>query len=173
MRIGLALIALALIALALAGTAAGSAPAAAPRFAIVDCDDAARAIAQPGGMVFGGRLGLSWGSRPRKLVAVQNARFAFSSRLPIFIRAGGRAFTIAVAPTWHGKAGMVWDERGDARPAIAQGVRVLPCPAGDNATVWLAYPGAFYVQRAACLPIVITIEGRRYTARVPLGRACP
>ena len=68
---------------------------------------------------------------------------------------------------------MAWDSRGDAQPAIAHGVRVLPCPGGDNASVWLAYPGGFYVAKPACLPIVITIGARRYRARVPLGRACP
>jgi hypothetical protein len=67
---------------------------------------------------------------------------------------------------------MAWDSRGDATPRIARGVRVVPCPGGDNASVWLAYPGAFYVEKPACLPLVITIGARRYTARVPLGRAC-
>ena len=166
--------ALALIAIAFAGTAAGSsAPAATPRLAIVNCDDAARSVAQPGGALYGARLGLSWGSGARKLAPAQNATFPFWSKLPIFIRAGGRAFTIEIAPAWHERAGLAWDSRGDAKPAIARGVRVEPCPAGDGASVWLAYPGGFYVQKPACLPIVITIGARRYTARVPLGRACP
>ena len=155
------------------GLAAGSAPAATPRLAIVDCDDAARGVAQPGGKLYGARLGLSWGTRAKKLAPSQDASFPFWSKLPIFIRAGGRPFTIAIAPSWHERAGMAWDSRGDAQPAIAHGVRVLPCPGGDNASVWLAYPGGFYVARPACLPIVITIGARRYPARVPLGRACP
>ncbi|MDP9258527.1 MAG: hypothetical protein M3Q31_18540 [Actinomycetota bacterium] len=166
-------IALALAAIALAGVAAGSAPAATPRLAIVNCDDAARSVAQPGGTLYGGRLGFSWGSRAKKLVLSQNASFPLWSKLPIFIRAGGRAFTIEIAPAWHERAGMAWDNRGDAKPAIAHGVRILPCPGGDNATVWLAYPGGFYVARPACLPIVITIGAKRYRARVPLGRGCP
>jgi hypothetical protein len=166
-------IAPALIALALAGVAAGSAPAAAPRFAVVDCDDAARAVAQPSGTLYGARLGFSWGTRPKKLVLSQNANYPFTSKLPIFIRGGGRAFTIEISPTWHQPAGMAWDNRGDAKPAIAHGVRVVPCPGGDNAAVWLAYPGGFYVAKPACLPIVITIGAKRYPARVPLGRACP
>jgi hypothetical protein len=166
-------IALALSAIALACVAAGTAPAATPRFAIVDCDDAGRATAQPTGTLYGGRLGLSWGTRARKLVLQQNARYPFTTRLPVFIRAGGAPFTIQIAPSWHRTAGMAWDNRGDAKPPIARGVRVLPCPGGDGQTVWLAYPGAFYVARPACLPIVITIGARRYRARVPLGRACP
>ena len=68
---------------------------------------------------------------------------------------------------------MAWDNRGDARPRIARGVRVEPCPGGDKLSVWLAYPGGFYVARPACLPIVITIGAARYDALVPLGRACP
>jgi hypothetical protein len=167
-------IALVLTAIALACVAAGSAPAATPpRLATVDCDDAARATAQPAGRLYGARLGLSWGTRARKLVLQQNARYPFVSKLPVFIRAGGLPFTIRIAASWHRAGGMAWDNRGDANPAIARGVRVLPCPGGDGQTVWLAYPGAFYVARPACLPIVITIGGRRYTARVPLGRACP
>jgi hypothetical protein len=165
-------IALALITLALAGVAAGSAPAAQPRVAIVDCDDAARAIAQPGGKLYGGRLGLSWGTRAKKLVSGPNVTYPFTSSLPIFIKAGGKSFTIAIAPSWRKRAGLAWDARGDAEPPIAQGVRVLPCPGGDKATVWLAYPGGFYVAQPACLPIVITIGGKRSTARVPLGRSC-
>ena len=165
-------IALALAAIALAGVAAGSAPAATPRLAVVTCDDAARSVAQPGGALYGGRLGFSWGSRAKKLVLSHDAGFPFWSQLPIFIRAGGRAFTIEIAATWHERAGMAWDSRGDARPAIARGVRVVPCPGGDGASVWLAYPGGFYVAKPACLPIVIAIGTKRYTARVPLGRAC-
>ncbi|HET6173435.1 MAG TPA: hypothetical protein VFD90_12545 [Gaiellales bacterium] len=152
--------------------AAGSAPAAAPRLASVTCDDAARSVAQPGGTLYGHRLAFSWGSRAKRLVPSANAHFPFWSRLPIFIRAGGSPFTIEIAPAWHETAGMAWDARGDAKPAIAHGVRVLPCPGGDEASVWLAYPGGFYVARPACLPIVITIGATRVQARVPLGRAC-
>lgn len=166
-------IACALVVTALTALAAGSAPAATPRLAAVTCDDAARAVAQPGGALYGARLGFSWGSRAKKLSLSPNARFPFWSKLPIFIKAGGRPFTIEIAPTWHERAGMAWDNRGDAKPAIAHGVRILPCPGGDNASVWLAYPGGFYVARPACLPIVITIGATRYRARVPLGRACP
>jgi hypothetical protein len=166
-------IALALTLLALAGVAAGTASAAAPRLAIVDCDDAARAVNEPGGTLYGSRLGFSWGTRAKKLVPAQTLKYPFLSKLPIFIRGGGKSFTIEIAPTWHQRAGMAWDNRGDAKPAIAQGVRVLPCPGGDNATVWLAYPGGFYVTKPACLPIVITMGAKRYRARVPLGRACP
>ncbi|MDX6628664.1 MAG: hypothetical protein QOH00_910 [Gaiellales bacterium] len=166
-------IASAILITALVVVAAGTAPAATPRLALVDCDDAARSVAQPGGRLYGDRLGLSWGSRAKKLVLSQTAGFPYASRLPIFIRAGGRRFTIEIAPAWRGRAGMAWDRRGDARPAIARGVRVAPCPGGDGSSIWLAYPGGFYVQRPACLPLVITIGPRRYRARVPLGRACP
>ena len=108
-------IALAVIAIALASLAAGAAPAATPRLAIVDCDDAARSVAQPGGKLYGARLGFSWGARAKKLAPSQDASFPFWSKLPIFIRAGGRAFTIAIAPSWHERAGMAWDSRGDAQ----------------------------------------------------------
>ena len=158
---------------ALLAVAAGTAPAATPRLAIVDCDDAAGSVAQPGGTLYGQRLALSWGSRARKLVRYDDVHYPYRIKLPIFIRAGGRAFTIQVPPTWHQPAGMAWDNRGDAQPAIARGVRVLPCPGGDKLSVWLAYPGAFYVDRPACLPLVITIGGKSYRTRVPLGRACP
>jgi hypothetical protein len=158
---------------ALLVVAAGSAPAATPRLALVDCDDAARSVAQPAGTLYGTRLALSWGSRAKRLAPFRSVRFPYSSSLPIFIRAGGRAFTIEIAATWHARAGMAWDNRGDAKPKIAHGVRVVPCPGGDKLSVWLAYPGGFYVARPACLPIVITIGGTRYLTRVPLGRACP
>jgi hypothetical protein len=157
---------------ALLVVAAGSAPAATPRLAIVDCDDAARSVSKPDGTLYGKRLALSWGTRAKKLAPFRNVRFPYSSSLPIFIRAGGRAFTIEVAATWHQQAGMAWDNRGDAKPKIAHGVRVLPCPGGDKLSVWLAYPGGFYVARPACLPIVITIGDKRYRSLVPLGRAC-
>jgi hypothetical protein len=158
---------------ALLGVAAGTAPAATPRLATVDCDDAARSVSQPGGTLYGQRLALSWGSRARKLAPNTSLRYPYTTQLPIFIRAGGRPFTIEIAPAWHQRAGMAWDSRGDAKPAIARGVRVLPCPGGDKLSVWLAYPGRFYVDRPECLPLVITIGARSYRARVPLGRACP
>jgi hypothetical protein len=152
--------------------AAGSAPAAAPRLALVTCDDASGSVVQPRGPLYGSRLALSWGSKVRKLSPFPNVRFPYSSSLPLFIRAGGRAFTIEIAPTWHGRAGMAWDRRGDAKPKIARGVRVVPCPGGDKLSVWLAYPGGFYVARPACVPIVIAIGSMRYRTSVPLGRAC-
>jgi len=158
---------------ALLAVAAGTAPAATTRLATVDCDDAAGSVSQPGGTLYGQRLALSWGAKARKLVPSGNVRYPYQSKLPLFIRAGGRAFTIQVAPTWHQPAGMAWDNRGDATPAIARGVHVLPCPGVDKLSVWLAYPGAFYVERPACLPILIAIGAKRYRARVPLGRACP
>ena len=68
---------------------------------------------------------------------------------------------------------MAWDRRGDAKPEIARGVRIVPCPGGDKLSVWLAYPGGFYVARPACVPLVITIGAMRYRTGVPLGRACP
>jgi hypothetical protein len=153
--------------------AAGTAPAATPRLATVDCDDAGRSVSQPGGTLYGQRLALSWGSRAKKLAPYRNLRYPYQSTLPIFIRAGGRAFTIEIPSTWHQAAGMAWDNRGDAKPAIARGVRVVPCPGGDKLSVWLAYPGGFYLARPACLPLVITIGAKRYRTRVPLGRACP
>jgi hypothetical protein len=158
---------------ALLAVAAGTAPAATPRLAIVDCDDAAGSVSQPGGTIYGQRLALSWGSRARKLAPNPNLRYPYTTRLPIFIRAGGRAFTIQIPAAWRQRAGMAWDNRGDAKPAIARGVRVVPCPGGDKLSVWLAYPGRFFVDRPACLPLVITIRGKSYRARVPLGRACP
>jgi hypothetical protein len=153
--------------------AAGSAPAAAPRLALVTCDDAGGSVAQPGRRLYSSRLALSWDTKARKLSPFRNVRFRYSSSLPLFIRAGGRAFTIEVAATWHGSAGMAWDRRGDAKPKIARGVRIVPCPGGDKLSVWLAYPGGFYVARPACVPIVITIGAMRYRTGVPLGRACP
>jgi hypothetical protein len=158
---------------ALLAVADGSVPAATPRLALVTCDDAAGSVSTPGGTLYGKRLALSWGTRATKLAPIQNVRFPFASSLPIYIRAGGRAFTIEIAPAWHQPAGMAWDKRGDAKPRIARAVRVEPCPGGDKLSVWLAYPGGFYVARPACLPIVITIGVRRYRARVPLGRGCP
>jgi len=157
---------------AFAIVAAGSAPAATPRVAPVTCDDAGGSVGPPAGPLYGGRLALSWSAKPRKLVPFANVLFPYESRLPLFIRAGGRPFTIAIAPGWRGRAGMAWDRRGDAKPEIARAVRVVPCPGGDKLSVWLAYPGGFYVARPACLPLVITINGVRHRARVPLGRAC-
>jgi hypothetical protein len=152
--------------------AAGSAPAATPRLALVTCDDAGGSVVQPSGPLYGSRLALSRGSQVRRLSPFPNVRFPYSSSLPLFIRAGGRAFTIEIAAAWHERAGMAWDRRGDAKPKIARGVRVVPCPGGDKLSVWLAYPGGFYVARPACVPIVITIGAMRYRTRVPLGRAC-
>jgi hypothetical protein len=148
------------------------APAATPRVALVTCDDAGGSVGPPAGPLYGRRLALSWGAKARKLVPFANVRFPYESRLPLYIRAGGRPFTIAIAPAWRGRAGMAWDRRGDAKPQIARAVRVLPCPGGDKLSVWLAYPGGFYVARPACLPLVITINGVRHRTRVPLGRAC-
>jgi len=43
---------------ALLAVAAGTAPAATPRLATVDCDDAAGSVSQPGGTLYGQRLAL-------------------------------------------------------------------------------------------------------------------
>lgn len=85
--------------------AAGSAPAAAPRLALVTCDDAGGSVAQPGRRLYSSRLALSWDTKARKLSPFRNVGFPYSSSLPLFIRAGGRAFTIEIAATWHGSRG--------------------------------------------------------------------
>ena len=90
------------IAIAVAALAAGTAPAATPRLAIVDCDDAAARSSQPGGKLYGARLGFSWGRARRSSRRRRTRSLPFWSKLPIFMRAGGRAFTIAIAPSWHG-----------------------------------------------------------------------
>ena len=71
---------------------------------------------------------------------------------------------------------MAWDRRGDAKPKIARGVRVVPCPGGDKLSVWLAYPGGFYVARPALRPdrdrdrIRALSNARAARPRLPLKR---
>ena len=165
-------IACATLVTALVVVAAGSAPAATPRLALVTCDDAARSVAQPGGTLYGGRLEVLVGLACEARALARSPAFPYWSKLPIFIRAGGRPFTIEIAPTWRGARNGLGQARG--REAGDRAWRaVVPCPGGDRSSVWLAYPGGFYVERPACVPIVITIGAKRYRARVPLGRACP
>ena len=152
--------------------AAGPAPAAAPRLAPVTCDDAARSVAQPGGKLYGSRLAFSWGSRAKKLVLSQNARIPVHEQAPD-LHQGGR-------PRLHDRdrAGLARARRdgvGQPRGRKARdrpGVRVLPCPGGDGASVWLAYPGGFY-DAAAGLPAARDHDRRQALHRRTCLSAAP
>ena len=90
-------------------------------------------VAQPGGTLYGQRLALSWGSRARKLVRYDDVHYPYRIKLPIFIRAGGRAFTIEVPPTWHQPAGDgLGQPRRCASPRSPAACASCPVPAATS-----------------------------------------
>jgi hypothetical protein len=141
-----------------------------PRLALVTCRDAGPDVPSPGGVVFGARVGLPSSEMVLDLARSGIAGVPYWRLAPLYVVAGTSAFTIEIAGNRHPRAGMAWNRAG--RPA--QRARVQPCSYGNGAYTgnWIPYYGGFWVARPTCLALLVVVNGTRYTAHVPLGRAC-
>jgi hypothetical protein len=79
----------------------------------------------------------------------------------------GSALTLTVPDAWRGRLAIGWGS--PAQPS--EQVTVDNCTyAGQQ---WLAYAGGYWVDKFACVPLIVESGGQRRTVHIPLGEPCP
>ncbi|MEU8162672.1 hypothetical protein [Micromonospora parva] len=84
----------------------------------------------------------------------------------LVVRAG-TVVDLRVAPGWQDRARLGWGGTG----APAATVTVHACPPEGGQAQWLAFVGGAWVAQVACVPLIVTSDGR--TDRVNLGIGTP
>jgi len=84
----------------------------------------------------------------------------------IVIRAGS-TLTLTVPHAWQGRLAIGWGS--PAQPS--EQVTVDNCTSAGMK--WLAYAGGYWVDKVACVPLIVESGGRRKTVHVALGEPCP
>lgn len=82
------------------------------------------------------------------------------------IRAGS-TLTLTVPDAWRGRLAIGWGS--PAQPS--EQVTIDGCRYARGK--WLAYAGGYWVDRPACVPLVVSSGARRTTVHIPLGEDCP
>ena len=81
------------------------------------------------------------------------------------IRAGSDV-TLTVPNVWRGRLAFGW-----GNPALpSEQVTVEGCTYGR--AKWLVYAGGYWVDKFACVPVIVESVGLRKTVHIPLGKAC-
>jgi hypothetical protein len=82
------------------------------------------------------------------------------------IRAGS-TLTLTVPDAWRGHLAIGWGN--PAHPS--ERITIDRCTYGP--AKWLAYAGGYWVDKFACVPLIVESAGHRKTVRIPLGETCP
>ncbi|WP_433306425.1 hypothetical protein ACQP2F_20760 [Actinoplanes sp. CA-030573] len=83
----------------------------------------------------------------------------------------GRASTLTVPASWASRVAIAWGNHA----AEWTGVLHIPaCPApASHPGAWLAFPGGLSLDRAACVPLEVSADGRTTTVSLSVGARCP
>jgi hypothetical protein len=79
----------------------------------------------------------------------------------------GSKFTLTVPDEWRGHLAIGWGS--PAKPS--EQVTVDGCR--YSTAKWLAYAGGYWIDKRACVPLIVDSAGRRKMVRIPLGKPCP
>lgn len=85
----------------------------------------------------------------------------------LVVRAG-KVVDLRVAPDWQDKARLGWG--GTSTPART--ARVHACTPEGGQAQWLAFVGGTWVAQAACVPLIITSDGRDDRVNLGIGAPC-
>ena len=93
----------------------------------------------------------------------------------LFAKAGlmirdGATFSIRVAPEYADRAQIGWGSPGPTAAPIT--VKSCQGPSASPSG-WLAFPGGYYVDQPACLPVIIESAGRTQRLSIGVGMSCP
>jgi hypothetical protein len=83
----------------------------------------------------------------------------------------GRESTVTVPAGWAAAVSIAW---GNHAPVWTTSLHIPACPQPTSGSgQWLAFPGGFSPDKAACVPLDITSGGKTITVHVSLGLPCP
>jgi hypothetical protein len=104
------------------------------------------------------------------------SRAAGTDPHPLFAKTGlyvhvGHAATLTVPADWAARVSIFWGNR----PADwTTSLHIPACPEpSPGAGQWLAFPGGFSVEKAACIPMEVRAGSEMSTVHVSVGVACP
>jgi hypothetical protein len=83
----------------------------------------------------------------------------------LVVRAGA-VFDLEVAPGWAAPARIGWGSPATPGPRL----HVDACAGQDT---WLAYAGGYWVDKPACLPLIVRADGQQETVNISVGVQCP
>jgi hypothetical protein len=83
--------------------------------------------------------------------------------------APGASFKLSVTDDWMGRLTIGWGS-----PAIrTMNLYVPGCGQANSARQWLVFPGGFWVDQPACVPVQVNSGAQQQTVQVGIGTACP
>jgi hypothetical protein len=143
-------------------------PRPAPGPADVDCDHSIGTLKTP---TPGTRIVLGVVALPTDVLPAVPLDGRFWSKRGLEVLTGA-VVEVSVAPEAAGHARIGWggnpSESGTTQRV--NGCSVLGCATDCG---WLAFAGGYWVDAPACVPIVVTSNGRTQRVRVAVGTACP
>ena len=80
----------------------------------------------------------------------------------------GQTVQVSVGDGWASRARVGWGS--GVEPAAS--VRITACPQGSAPQPWTAFAGGTWLDKAACVPLVIRAGGRSVRLRMPVGVSC-
>jgi hypothetical protein len=92
-------------------------------------------------------------------------RLRYGTKSGLLVRHGATPVDLIVPSRWRKRFAI---GRG-FRPTST--LRILGCP--TTPPDWWSYAGGYSVRSAACVPLVVRVDGVSTTIHLPLGRACP
>ena len=112
-------------------------------------------------------------SSPRS-AALQTSPTGESGPHRLFAKTGllikpGATFELVVPDEFTKRLGIGW-ANGPATPASS--LSVVSCP-NPKDSEWLAYPGGYWIDRPACVPLIVKAGGKEQLVHIGLGTACP
>lgn len=80
----------------------------------------------------------------------------------------GATFEVVVPPAWSQRVRIGWG----GEPSIPSDRVLVSNCANPSGTGWLAYPGGYWVDHPACVPLIVKAGTRQQEVHVGLGAAC-
>jgi hypothetical protein len=83
----------------------------------------------------------------------------------------GRDANLSVPPGWATRVSIAW---GNHAAEWTTSLHIPACPPPPSGSgQWLAYPGGFSLDKAACVPLDVRAGSRTTTVHVSVGTHCP
>jgi len=81
----------------------------------------------------------------------------------------GTKFELIVPPQFAGRLGVGW---GGTPSTPSHRVDVAECP-NEGGSGWLAYPGGYWIDHPACVPIIVKAGDKQQQVHIGVGAPCP
>ncbi len=91
------------------------------------------------------------------------------SKVGLVLKAG-RSFTLEVPAELRGHMKIGWSNSGYT---LADSLHSPGCTANTDNAEWLVYPGGFWLDAPACVPLTVKHGEQVETLHLPIGKTCP